>query len=153
MNIKCEFSFNPIGNQEIEAFEKTFNFVLPDEYKRFLLCHNGGKTVQRRFETKDETVTSSIMLFLPLCDEHKRNLEGYYKKYNSGKIVPSNFIPIGVDPADSLICLSIKGEDKGAVYYCDLDYLEEDNELKQECMKLVSFSFSEFIHSLYQTDN
>jgi hypothetical protein len=152
MNIEFEFSFKPIKNQELETFEETFNLILPNDYKNFLLCHNGGKTVRRRFETKDKTITSSIMLFLPLSKETENNLEYYYEKYNIGKIIPSNFIPLGVDPADSLICLSINGEDQGTVYFCDLDYIEEDNGLKQEFIKLVSQSFSEFVNSLFKPD-
>ncbi|ADM71324.1 hypothetical protein GMA19_03515 [Paenibacillus polymyxa E681] len=152
MNIEFEFSFKPINNQELETFEETFNLILPNDYKNFLLYHNGGKTVRRRFETKDKTITSSIMLFLPLSKETENNLEYYYKKYNIGKIIPSNFIPFGVDPAGSLICLSINGEDHGTVYFCDLDYIEEDNGLKQEFIKLVSQSFSEFVNSLFQPD-
>ncbi|MEK5505786.1 SMI1/KNR4 family protein [Paenibacillus sp. FSL P4-0113] len=152
MNIEFEFSFKPINNQELETFEETFNLILPNDYKNFLLYHNGGKAVRRRFETKDKTITSSIMLFLPLSKEIEENLEYYYKKYNIEKIIPSNFIPFGVDPADSLICLSINGEDQGTVYFCDLDYFEEDNGLKQEYIKLVSPSFSEFLNSLFQPD-
>ncbi|MGM1019043.1 MAG: SMI1/KNR4 family protein [Bacillota bacterium] len=152
MNIEFESSFKPIKNQELETFEETYNLILPNDYKNFLLYHNGGKTVRRRFETQDKTITSSIMLFLPLSKETENNLENYYKKYTVGKIIPSNFIPIGVDPADSLICLSINGENQGTVYFCDMDYFEEDNELKQEFIKLVSPNFSEFVNSLFQPD-
>ncbi|WP_431087467.1 SMI1/KNR4 family protein [Paenibacillus sp. 8b26] len=150
MNIEFETSFKPIINQELNAFEETYNLILPDDYKNFLLYHNGGKTVRRRFETKDKTIASSIMLFLPLSKETENNLENFYKKYNLSNIVPPNFIPIGIDPADSLICLSIDGKDQGKVYFCDMDYFEEDNELKQEFIRLISPSFKEFVNSLFK---
>lgn len=152
VNIEFESTFKPIQHQELKTFEETYSLVLPDDYKDFLMYRNGGKTVRRRFETKDQKITSSIMLFLPLNKEAESNLEDYYKKYNGGAIIPPNFIPIGIDPADSLICLAINEEDQGIVYFCDMDYFEEDNELRPEFIKPVSSSFDEFVNSLYQPD-
>ncbi|OPH46701.1 hypothetical protein BC351_14545 [Paenibacillus ferrarius] len=150
MNIEFESSFKPIENKAIKIFEETYNLNLPDDYKKFLLCQNGGKTVRRRFETNDKTITSSIMLFLPLGKERDEDLEYYYTKYNLGNIVPSNFVPIGFDPADSLICLSVSGEERESVYFCDMDYIEEDKELKQEFVRLISPSFSDFVNTLFK---
>lgn len=88
------------------------------------------------------------MLFLPLSKETDSNLESFYEKYCTNKIVPSNLIPIGVDPADSLICLTISEQDK--VYFCDMDYFEEDNELKNDYVNLISENFTLFLNSLYE---
>lgn len=150
MNIEFEFSFEPVDKNNIKIFEETYNLNLPDDYKNFLLCHNGGKTVRRRFETNDKTITSSIMLFLPLSKEKDDELEYFFKKYNLGNIVPSNFIPIGIDPADSLICMSVSGKDRGSIYFCDMDYFSEDNELKKECIRLITPSFSDFVNTLFK---
>lgn len=115
--------------------------------------NNGGKTKQRRFETNDLTkegkIISSIKLFYPLSKENEVNLEKMFVDFNLGQIVPNKFLPIGSDPADNLICLSIESEDKNSVYHCDLDYLEEDGELKTEYIRLISRNFKEFINSLY----
>lgn len=147
MEFKFESSFNPIINKDIETFEKTYGVILSDNYKKFLLLNNGGKPVRRRFKTADGTVTSSVMLFFPISKETDLNLESVYKKYCSNNIVPSNLIPIGLDPADSLICLT--HGNKGQVYFCDMDYFEEDNELKGEYINLISENFTTFLNNLY----
>ena len=50
-----------------------------------------------------------------------------------------------LDPADSLIYLAISEQDK--VYFCDVDYFDEDNELKDilliERFKATSICFNE----------
>jgi hypothetical protein len=152
MDIKFEKSFKSINKQDIKDFEMRCNISIPDDYKTFLLLNNGGKTDRRRFITRDNnkkgTITSSIMMFFPLSQETEHNLEKMYFFYNRGAIVPYNFLPIGIDPAGSLICLSIEGGDAGYVYHCDLDYFEEDNELKEEFIRLIAKSFDDFVNSL-----
>jgi hypothetical protein len=51
-----------------------------------------------------------------------------------------------------LICLSISGESIGQVYFCDMDYFEEDNELRPEYISLISNSFTDFLNSLFSPD-
>ena len=152
MKINFEYSYRYITEQDIKDFEAKYNVQLPEGYKDFLLSHNGGKTDRRRFTTSDEnkegTITSSIMMFFPLSSEIENNLESMYSFYNIGSIVPSDFLPIGVDPVDSLICLAIKGNNLGYVYHCDLDYFEEDNELKEEFIRVISKDFQDFVNEL-----
>lgn len=145
MELNYEFTFEPIINRDIETFEQKYQVHLPENYKKFLLLNNGGKSVKRRFKTADGIITSSVMLFLPLSKETDSNLESFYEKYCVNKIIPINLIPIGIDPADSLICISQQGE----VYYCDMDYFEEDNELKMEYVKLITENFTVFLQNLY----
>jgi hypothetical protein len=88
-------------------------------------------------------------MFFPLSIENEINLEEKFRSYNLVQVVPSNLLPIGIDPVGSLICLSIDGNDRGSVYHCDMDYFEEDNELREEYIRLISKSFSGFLDSLY----
>lgn len=86
------------------------------------------------------------MLFFPIAEETDLNIMTFYNKYNQGKIIPSNFLPIGIDPAENLICLQL--DEDNYVYFCDLDYYDEDNELLPENIKLISESFRDFLKSL-----
>lgn len=149
MRINFEYSFKPIVREDIKSFENDYGVKLPEDYKKFLLHNNGGKPVNRRFKTADGTITTSVMLFFPLSEETELNLRNSYKKYNLGKIIPPYLLPIGIDPGDSLICIEI-GE-VAKVYFCDMDYFEEDNELKDEYIKLVSENFLMFLNNLYET--
>ncbi|KWX88141.1 hypothetical protein AMQ83_08640 [Paenibacillus riograndensis] len=152
MNFEFEYSFEPATDQQLDAFETEYGLTLSKDYKEFLKINNGGKPVLRRFETLDKVIISSIMFFFPLSEGVEANLEYFFKEYNLSSIVPSNFLPIGRDPMDSLICLVVTGEDQGKVYFCDLDYLEEDKVLKPEFIRLIAFSFVEFLNSLYKTE-
>lgn len=48
-------SYPPVSLQEIEIVEKKYNMIFPDDYKKFLMLKNGGKTgTRRRFTTNDD---------------------------------------------------------------------------------------------------
>lgn len=103
-NLDFEYTFTPIGIEDIEDFENKYGILLPDDYKQFLLSKNGGKTEQRRFKTNDTTkkgvITSSVSMFFPLSIENEINLEEKLRSYNLMQVVPSNFLPIGIDPRE-----------------------------------------------------
>lgn len=145
-----EVTFDPIDAAEIQAFEARHSLVLPEDYKAFLLTRNGGKKVLRRFETRDKTVTSSIMLFLPLLNGNDgKNLEEYYRKFISGRIVPDYLLPVGTDPLNNLICLAVQGTKQGQVYYCNVNHME-GRKLPPSLIKPVADSFTELYNSLFK---
>lgn len=148
-----EVVFDPIDAAEIEGFEARHSLVLPEEYKAFLLNRNGGKKAVRRFQTRDKKVTSSIMMFLPLLNGNDgKNLEEYYRKFTSGRIVPDDLLPIGTDPKNNLICVAVHGAKQGQVCYCDLSYLEQDRRLLSSCIRPVADSFKEFYDGLFKSE-
>lgn len=89
------------------------------------------------------------MLFLPLHTEEDKHLESYLTKYNFGNIIPSYLVPIGIDPVENLICISVDEESRGSVYFCDLSYFEQDNGLMMEHILFIAASFDEFLNLLY----
>ena len=144
-----EYTYKKLKSEDIEIFENDLGIMLPVAYKNFLEKNNGGKAKKRRFNTNDGSITSSVMLFFPISDETELNLKASYQKYNLGEIVPSNLLPIGIDPADSLICLELGENSK--VFFCDLDYYEEDGELRPEYINLVAEDFLVFLDNLYES--
>lgn len=147
--MKFEINYRPTTADKIRTFQTQYNILLASDYVEFLLRNNGGKAVKRRFDTKDDTITSSIMLFLPLDAEEDKNLESYFINYNLGGIVPKHLVPIGIDPADNLICISVDDKSRGDVYFCDIGYFEQDQGLKKEHILSIANSFSEFLDLLY----
>ena len=148
MKMNFEFTFEKISLAEIETFEQTYDIELPEEYKRFLLSTNGGKTVNYKFETKDQTIASYMMLFLPLSLKNENNVEHCFTNYNRTEIIPQDFLPIGLDPMNNLICLSVTSERKGKVYFCGLTYFKEQQALRNESIRLIANSFDEFLYNL-----
>jgi cell wall assembly regulator SMI1 len=148
-----EVTFDPTSEEEIQVFETRHGFTLPEEYKAFLLVHNGGKRGLRRFETKDKKIETSVIMFLPLLNGNDwKNLEDSYRKFITGRIVPDHFLPIGTDPRNSLICIVVHGPERGQIFFCDLEYLEEDHRLLPSCIMPVSNSFKEFYNSLFTSE-
>ncbi|GAA0135331.1 SMI1/KNR4 family protein [Paenibacillus sp. YSY-4.3] len=155
MNVRFEYNFEPTGIKDIEALEGKYNIELPEDYKTFLLEYNGGKPVIRRFSTLDDKQTSSLMLLFPLSESNEPNLEGNYMEFNESKIIPSNLLPIGDDPIENKICISLSGNDRGYIYYWSLDMEdidEEDNLPSYKNMSLIAKSFTEFTNGLFVTE-
>ncbi|MGU3370243.1 SMI1/KNR4 family protein [Bacillus mycoides] len=148
MSLSFEYTFKQIKIEDIESFEKNNGLKLPDDYKSFLLKDNGGKSNRRRFSTKDDVVTSSIMMFFPLSEETENNLQNSLNYYIKGNKLPSKFIPIGKDPADNIICISIHGSDIGSVYHCHTYHIDDEGELEPKFIRKIASSFTEFVNEL-----
>ncbi|MGB3783743.1 SMI1/KNR4 family protein [Priestia megaterium] len=151
MNIEIKNNSKPANLQEIQSFEEEWNIELPDDYKEFLLKTNGGNPIIRRFQTLDKKITSSLTSILPFTKEVHKNVQNVFLAFHNNHIIPDNFLIIGEDPIDNKICLSLSGEDAGAVYYWSLDMediYEEEYEPSNTHFSLISYSFEDFIKSL-----
>jgi len=49
-----------------------------------------------------------------------RNAEAYRGR------VPDDYLPIADDPAGNLFCVTLRGDDKGAIYFWDHEHERED---------------------------
>lgn len=152
MSINFEYSFEPTNILKIKEFESKYNIVLPEDYKKFLLENNGGKPSTRRFETADGKHTSSLMLLFPLAADKEPNLVSVYKEFNMEGLIHSDFLAIGNDPIENKICICVKGNDIGSIYYWSLDMEEfDENEYvpSYKYMSLVAKNFNDFINGLF----
>ena len=148
MLVSTENSQESISESNITDFENEYNIKLPDAYKAFLIKNNGGKPTPRKFNSVDKKITSRIMLFFPLGKFYPKNLANNYEVFVEGNKIPKNLLPIGEDPINNLICMSIDGKDYGAIYYWSMDYEEDGFKASYKYIRLVSESFTEFINSL-----
>jgi len=139
----------PVKLEDINKFEKEIGHQLPSDYKEFLLKQNGGKPSTRRYITKDGAVESSVIMLLPLADIDSANLRRNYLIFNKANLIPRNLLPIAEAIRMHQICISLYGEDVGAVYHWLAD--DEDEEIipSYDNMYLIAGSFTEFINSLF----
>lgn len=149
VNVHVEDSQPSVSEADLYAFEQRFGVVLPDDYKEFLLKHNGGKPTPRRYKTLDGVVESSFIRMLPLADLDAPNLVLNYTTYNQGYCIPNNLIPIGEDPIGNQICMSLSGEDTGTVYHWSYDWEDEVFRASYKYMRKIAGSFSEFLECLF----
>jgi len=140
--------YAPLTREQLAAVEQRLGVLLPQAYRGFLLAHNGGKPKPNAFQTRDGT-GSSIDWFLGIHSGPHDNFEGYFINYKvTRRALPTNLIPIGHDPGGNLICLSVQGEDTGAVYFWDHE--KETSPPTYANLHLIADSFEGLLDSLYE---
>ncbi|MFF2484307.1 SMI1/KNR4 family protein [Paenibacillus sp. NPDC058071] len=154
-----------INEEDLGSIEQRYEISFPEVYKQFLLRYGNFTFEQEiRFRTIEKTPWSqddnleSFSSFFVLSDESnnlEKKIEQYYDR------IPTSVLPIADDSAGNLICIGVRGNYQGKIYFWD-----HENEwvakvmLKEEVqgitsiddywenLYLVADSFIDFIRSL-----
>ncbi len=153
MAITIRNSEIPLTLDKVVDIEKRLKLSLPLEYKDFIMKHNGGRPKPSGFHYKHETgryTDSRVDWFLAIYDGESDNFEDYFNTYKVDQVrLPIELVPIANDPGGNLVCISVKGKNKGAVYFWDHENEAGDNETPSyQNVHLLADSFSEFLESL-----
>lgn len=139
-----------LSNEILKSLEMYWGFSLPKDYRGFLLRHNGGEPEFDYFNFKeDKNDGSGVRFFLGIYPDEYRNLLQFLKDYKDR--LPSNIFPIAYDSLGNLICISVKGPDRGKVYFWDHELEADSNQGESpsyDNLTLIADSFDEFINSL-----
>ncbi len=113
--------FPPVDAHAIEALEASLGATLPEDYRNFLLEHNGGLVEPDVFEVQgDPNVTkSSIQILHGIAPGDYFDINKQISIFENR--IPSGTIPIGHDPSGNLLCLAVSGPRAGTVYFWDHD--------------------------------
>lgn len=143
---------------DISRLEDIKKCNIPNDYKDFLLNYNGGRPEFDTFETKEdfpfrEHSFSDIQYFFGMTD----NGDGYdiLKKMRVlNNRIPQELLPIACDSCGNVICLGIKGETYGKVFFWDHENeIDEDGkEPWWENITLIADSFTDLINNLCKYD-
>lgn len=149
MSFVIEESPGPLSEDQLKKLEAQTS-PLPHDYRQFLLQYNGGDITPDCFNSATGESVSSIRSFLGIHNNPNRSLYHYLETYETR--LPKRFLPIVFDSFGNLICLSLEGADRGAVYFWDheLEADEDDSPEDAENTTLLSSSFSAFLQSLYE---
>jgi hypothetical protein len=150
--IEVEESKPPTNFSEIEKFEELVEAKLPEDYKQFLLKHNGGHPITDGFKLiqpiNEKNKEAGIAWFYALYDGDGSNIIKEFKR--SRDELPDNLLPIA-HGSGGRTCLGIKGKEYNKVYYWTTNWSfwrgEEYNKLY-----LAANSFSEFINGMFQIE-
>lgn len=132
----------------VAMLEAKLGTRLPDDYREFLLEHNGGrpKPAEFVFARRTGPYTDSLVdWFLALYDGEHSNLEtvcGWLVNR-----VPDNLLPIAIDPFGNFVLLGLAGEHRGKVYFWD----HENEPIRQpdwSNIDLIADSFDAFLRGL-----
>jgi len=125
---------------EISRFEKKYIFMLPNDFRQYLLESNGGTPNKVYYlESKADLVVN----FFYSLGSQKYSLEGAIDdmKYDD-PVVAKDFIPIGEDAFGNVLCLSVNEQTYGNVFSWDH---EERN------VRFISTSFSNLLKGLKES--
>lgn len=149
------FTMNDVGrllnDDDIRALEKNMAVSLPEDYKAFLKRHNGGCPDPTYFPIHgfENNPIGTIQVFFRIDGPIKSsNLDWNYRTF-LGRI-PENLFPIACEDGGSLICLSLSGPDKGAVYYWD--YYGEAQPPSYDNVYLIAETFQKFLDGIHFND-
>lgn len=140
----------PLTSATLKDVEDRLGFELPDDYRNFLLKHNGGQPQPSVFHFKYESgryADSCIDWFLAVYHGEHDNFETYYEMYKGERMrLPPELVPIAHDPGGNLICISVIGFRKGAVFFWDHEKEVGDGESPSyKNIHLIADSFAAFI--------
>ncbi len=150
----------PTSEAEIAKFEEHIGYGLPDDYRAFLLEHNGGHPSPDAFTlTMDDREEEDIvMCFFPMRDmalgsveveefqelrtwpvhcawaDLQDDLKNLYEKE-----LDEPLLPIGTDGSSNYFCVVLDGAEKGSVVFLDNEVAEST---------FLAESFTAFLASL-----
>jgi hypothetical protein len=144
MQLEKSNPFGSINSADIIEFEETNETVLPDDYKGFLLQHNGGRPLHSELSEFGIDVQWLFgMVEKPTWASLFNALDVY-----EGRI-PSWYMPIGNDSGGNLYIMSLYEENKGVIAFWDHEgEAKENGSDYYDNLTHVANSFSEFIDLL-----
>lgn len=132
----------------VAVLEAKLRTRLPDDYREFLLEHNGGRPKPAKFvfARRIGPYTDSLVdWFLALYDGEHSNLEtvcGWLANR-----IPDNLLPVAIDPFGNFVLLGLSGEHRGKVYFWDHER-EPARQPDWSNIDLVADSFDAFLRGL-----
>jgi len=140
--------FHPAATEEhLWELESKISRRLPEDYREFLLLHNGGRPEPKSFTFVEDghDTSSSMQSLYSLSNDEYDALEDNFETFTNR--IPSGTIPIGCDGLGNQILLGLHGDIRGKVYFWDHEE-EPQNPLDWSNVILVADSFDAFMRGL-----
>lgn len=134
----------PTTEDAIANAERTLGVVFPEDYRRFLLEHNGGTPVPDAFFIEDVDQYALVDCFFGL-GRPSDDLLRYFSEIEDR--IPEAHVPIGVDPGNNVLLMDLGPEGMARVYYWD-DLSAFGQSTDEENTYLVAGSFTDFLSKL-----
>jgi cell wall assembly regulator SMI1 len=152
MAIKIVKSNEKVAAKAIENFEATIGKTLPNDYKTFLLTFNGGEPEDNEFSVPKAKTGSNVRVFYGLTDKHGEG-DLFHEHEVLIERVPAGILPIGGDSCGNCICLSLRSDTFGQVFFWDHELeADEGKPATFSNLFLVGDSFDNFLARLKKFD-
>lgn len=154
-------SYGPLAIESLEDFEREIKAQLPNQYRAFLLQHNGGKPQPACFMAPDDPLAGDdslwcereVVWFFALhhnaWDDSTEEgslawpLQEAWRDLSSEQ-PESNLLPIGKDWSGNYICIGYAGEEQEHILFYDHEY---------EVSTLLAKSLDQFLAALKPCEN
>ncbi len=149
--VKMTDSQEPISEREIVDLESKCRIKLPVDYRDFLLKYNGGRPEPNCFDFKNTDDGSDVKLFYGFRKNYEYNL-GKQIELRQNRL-PIDLFPIAEDSGGNVICIGIRGEYSGKIYFWDHELEADAGEVPDfSNITLIADSFQEFLDGLYDLE-
>lgn len=146
MSIEKPNEYGPVSEDELKEFELRIGAMLPDQYRRFLLEHNGGKPVPSDFHLPGNNVSGLHHVYGLHQGPDYRDIQSAYKVFKGR--VPKEMLAIAEDGFGNQICIGLKKKHVGKVYFWDHE--ECGLFFKSHETILLASTFDGFIDNLFE---
>lgn len=146
MDIRHSNEFGKLGIQDLVDFEETNDIKLPEDYKQFLIEHNGGRPHPCISPiAKSDVQWIYGMVYEPNYASLFWHIEIFQKR------IPNWYFPIANDSGGNLYLMSLSHENFGLIAFWDHEG-ETNGDVDQyfDNMKNVANSFTEFLNQLIE---
>jgi hypothetical protein len=151
MAVGFERAFPGASPEQIESVEAELGVELPGDYRRFLARTGGGYLEANFLPPEADASVRYLYSAGPNDDDHIFDLVTAARFYApdspSDPEIDPDYLPIGEDDGDNVICLKVRGGDRGAVYFWTHDAFANVDPFER-----LADSFEEFFERLRPID-
>lgn len=151
MPLKVTESYQTLTEDKLTVFEGDIGTQLPEEYRQFLLRHNGGVIFPdtiKYFEEFNLDASTVIDRLLGLEADQYFTITRY--KDTFAHRIPANLLPIATDVGGNVVCIAISGQKRGQIFFWHHEYPDDNEELPgKDNLFFIASNFLEFLNKLY----
>ena len=138
MSLDIKSLGEPLNAVDIAQVEEKFGVLFPEEYKSFLLKHNGAKFEPNFF------ADSVVNFFYGIIEELDHyDLRIVWENLGVSQLCrypfPEGYLPVGCDPGGNKICVCWKGERVGQIFFWDHEAIGTEDELSYLADSIEAF--------------
>ena len=133
----------PLSQDDIQQFESRHKLQLPDDYRAYMLQHNGGMPWMVYFQSASGDEYALTQLHSIGCD-HPYDLDNQCRCHDWPAAYKEGTIVIGRDCAGSEFLMATRGKEAGSIYFLN----REPTLRPKGRVARIASSFSEMMDNL-----
>lgn len=154
--MKLYDSGQQLTQESLTRFEEALGQRLPSDYKDFMMEANGGTPEEDLVysfvdvvtdRTNESDVRELLVIYDNQVDDNWDDILRIHTTMVEEGTIPPHFLPIATDSGGNLLCMSLRKDDYGSVWFCDHEL--EDRETGFLAASRIADSFSEFLRVLH----